>query len=416
MISNFKFYNVGQGCFYAGAITNKTNSFVVVYDCGTVTKGNPLTPCINEFKKKFNHIDLLIISHFDQDHVNGIEELIRGIRVEKIIMPYMPLWYRILLIAKASADIESYTNLLMNPTSYFLQGDFNVGKIYYIDQSPNEETNKESTPNDDPKFDREFNPEKYIKELNLIEPIEDKEAKQRILKDQPELDDKDASFLQSDTVLELENALWEFLFYHKETKNQTDITDFQKTVESFMSSEGITELRDLFTKKRNSVMHKIYIAHIHKNINYSSLCVYHGPQFKTNVWGSEVDVSKDKSKMIFSLRYFYATGYVLKSGTLLTGDQFLKKNKDFDLFYNYYESRLDKTLVFQVPHHGSFDNWQMMPNKLNKHNIKCFVINYGYGRIHHPNNQVLANILNFANPLIQNNEYTYFLYGFISSK
>jgi hypothetical protein len=418
MRADFKFYNVGQGCFYGGAIKHNKTNFVVVYDCGSVTKGKPLKPAINEFKQKFSHIDLLIISHFDQDHVNGIEELIKGIRVERIIMPYMPLWYRILLIAKTSGDIDNYSSMLLNPTTYFLQGDFTVGKVYYIDQSFNEEISKESEPNNDPKFDRELDPNEEIGELILIEPLEDEGVKQRILgeEQEQELNDKDAYFLQSDAIFGLENSLWEFLFYHKETKQQTDITDFQNAVQNYMSIKGILKLGDLFTGNHNRVIHKIYKDHINNDINYSSLCVYHGPLFKTKVWGSEENVLKKTYKMVFSLCYFYAAGNTLKSGTLLTGDQFLKKSRDFDPFYNYYRTRLDRTLVFQVPHHGSFNNWQMMPNKLNRHFIKCFIINHGYGRKKHPNKKVLLNILKFANPLILNDEFTYFQYGIIPFK
>ena len=303
--------------------------------------------------------------------------------------------------------------MLLNPTTYFLQGDFTVGKVHYIDQAPNEEFNEESEPNNDPKFDRELDPNEEIGDLNLLEPLEDEKVKQRILGEEPELNDKDVSFLPSDAIFRIENSLWEFLFYHKETKLQTDITDFQNAVQNYMSIKGILKLRDLFTLSNNMVINKIYKDHINKNINYSSLCLYHGPLFKTKVWGSEVYVLKNTYKMVFSPYYFYAAGNTLKSGTLLTGDQFLKNSKDFDPFYNYYKTRLDKTLVFQVPHHGSLKNWKMMPNELNSHNIKCFVINHGYGRKKHPEKNMLQNILIFANPLILNNEFTHFQYGII---
>lgn len=413
MRADFKFYNVGQGCFYAGAIKHNNSSFVVVYDCGTVTGRDPLTPCIKEFKKEYIHIDLLIISHFDKDHVSGVEELIKGIRVERIIMPYMPLWYRIALIAKTSGDSDSYNNLLINPSIYFTEGDFNIGNISYIDQSPNEEGNIDNIPESDPEFDRILGPNE-IGDLNLEEPKEDENFKQKVLNEEPELKHEKVSFLQAGTILRLENSLWEFLFYHKQTKNQTDITSFQKAVDDYMTVEGISRTHDLFSLKHSTEIQKTYIKHINSNVNYSSLCVYHGPQFKAEVHGGVKNIPLDEFKRLLSKFNFYSVDNILKSGTLLTGDQFLKKSSDFDPFYNYYRNRLDKTLVFQVPHHGSFKNWKMMPNELNKHRLKIFVINCGHGRKKHPEKNMFQNLLKYANGhVLLNNEFVRFDYSIL---
>lgn len=406
MEANFKFYNVGQGCFYGGAITHNHSSFVVVYDCGSVTKGNPLGLAIDEFKKEFDHIDLLIISHFDADHVNGVELLIKNLRVERIIMPYMPLWYRIALIAKTSGGIDSYTSLLLNPTTYFLEGEFNVGNVYYIDQSPNGEGNDNVNPQDDPKFDRELDPNENFGNLNLEEPQEDESSRQKNLDDEPELGGSSVKFLSPNTSLKLEAWLWEFLFYHRQTKNQTDISDFQNAVEDYMTQEGIKDYRELFDLKRRTMIKKLYIDHINKNVNYSSLCMFHSPQFKARFYGHLSDILNSNIIHFIKRPTFFGRRYFRSAGILFTGDQFLKKDADFIPFYNYFKTRLDRTIVFQVPHHGSLNNWKMMPNELNSHNnIRCYVVNCGYGRKKHPDKNVLQNILSNTYCVMLNDEF-----------
>ncbi|WP_272149952.1 MBL fold metallo-hydrolase [Tenacibaculum aiptasiae] len=413
MRGDFKFYNVGQGCFYGGAIKYNNNEFVVVYDCGSVTKGNPLAIAIKNFKQEYNHIDLLIISHFDKDHVNGIEELIKGTKVGQIIMPYMPLWYRIALIAKTGVNTNSYVSMLLNPTAYFLEGEFDVDRIYYIDQSPSD-SKVDLYPND-----TSNEPEKDfddilgdVQELFLNDFKNDNDAKDSITKEEPELNNNDVFFLPPNPIFRLNQYLWEFVFYHKQTKNQTDISDFEDEVKDYMKVENISNIKDLFTYKRRTAIKKIYEDNIDKNINYSSLCVYHSPKHKVRFSHVIKDTLRDTIKDYSTcLKYWWQDE--LKSGTLLTGDQFLKRKKDFNAFYVYYMSRLNKVLFFQVPHHGSYANWKMLPNEIDKHKFRYFVINCGYGRKYHPDTRVLTNLLqNNIHPII-NDEFTLLEYSLV---
>lgn len=412
MEGNFKFYNIGQGCFYGGAIKHNNEKFVIVYDCGSITKGNPLKLAIDKFKKEYNHIDLLIISHFDSDHVNGIEDLIKGIRVERIILPYMPLWYRIALIANTSGENTGYNNMLINPTNFFLNGDFNVGELYYVDQASKGEFDIDTNSQNDPDFETEFNPEENLGTISLDLLIEDKPNKQKILNQESDLNDQNVSFLSAgfNMILRLKFPFWEFLFYHRETRNQSDVKDFKKAVEDFMKVEGIIKSEELFSIKRRTILKKLYIDHISTNINYSSLCVYHGPKFKTKITGDLNEILSSKMTSIYNLHRIYRTEFMLKGGTLLTGDQFLKTSKDFGAFYKFYRNKLDKILFFQVPHHGSLNNWKMMPNELNHFNIGYYVINCGYGRKKHPHKNVLYNILRNTNCFIVNDEFNMVTY------
>ena len=62
---------VGQGAFYSEIFSERKNKlFTVVYDCGSNNKG-----CLKTNIEKLGTADLVFISHFHSDHINGIKEL-----------------------------------------------------------------------------------------------------------------------------------------------------------------------------------------------------------------------------------------------------------------------------------------------------------------------------------------------------
>lgn len=88
------FWPVGHGAFY----TEQFNGckFYAVYDCG----GRPevIGKQVNSFAERVPEdgsrnnekwINLLFISHFHEDHFNGVKQLLGNVRVERIVLPYL---------------------------------------------------------------------------------------------------------------------------------------------------------------------------------------------------------------------------------------------------------------------------------------------------------------------------------------
>lgn len=73
---NRTFHPVGHGAFFTEQIYDDNNKvlFTAVYDCGSSNQSDLQKP-LNDFIKTCNHIDLLCISHFDNDHISGINLL-----------------------------------------------------------------------------------------------------------------------------------------------------------------------------------------------------------------------------------------------------------------------------------------------------------------------------------------------------
>jgi hypothetical protein len=119
------FFPVGQGGFFAEIFCDEKGqiSFTTVYDCGSTSKDNPLEDAIDEFKQilikgRHNQIDLLFISHFHADHVNGLEELTTGLTVLKTIIPLIDedliIITRVYNYLRYETDAESIDKLILS--------------------------------------------------------------------------------------------------------------------------------------------------------------------------------------------------------------------------------------------------------------------------------------------------------------
>lgn len=139
--ANFRFNSVGQGLFYTGIITKvhkKTLSrFVTIYDCGSTSKREFLHNAIEDLEDILPNenkvINLLTISHFDEDHVNGLPMLLSKFKVNTVIIPYISICEKLLHISIASPDNPEYSSLLSlyrDPIQFFT--DYGVKNIIVI--------------------------------------------------------------------------------------------------------------------------------------------------------------------------------------------------------------------------------------------------------------------------------------------
>ena len=106
------FHPVGQGAFYSEVFkVNEEEGFVVIYDCGTESKGNYIKKEIAEFKKTLqrNTIDILFLSHFHNEHINGLDDLLKDITVKKTVIPMLP--EEVILLTRVGNALEDRTSV-----------------------------------------------------------------------------------------------------------------------------------------------------------------------------------------------------------------------------------------------------------------------------------------------------------------
>lgn len=152
MISKFEFHPVGQGLFCSGelfslcdtSISNPRNLFRWVYDCGTSSKRSLLDEAIDQAftaplckQETEPTIDLLVISHFDKDHINGLPKLLKKFHIGMVLLPYIPLWRRLMIAFGAKQYIDKDTlRFFINPVAYILDqaedAGRNVDRIVFV--------------------------------------------------------------------------------------------------------------------------------------------------------------------------------------------------------------------------------------------------------------------------------------------
>lgn len=387
---------VGQGGFYTEQFMNKEEDFDnsvlfnVVYDCGSKEK-NLLDKTIDyTFPKKKSEIDILFLSHFDEDHVNGVEYL--GKRVQKIKCVVMPL-------LKASQKVMAFLNCQID---FFNMPSFkvihNIDKVVFIKGVETSSSELENSSRN-----RERNLNNINREYRNVINVEDTE---------------DLEILSSGTPLSLihldsRKPTKEWIYIPFNICDESEYDEFKKFLQSDDSdlAEKLTKFIEGFEFENGSGkvskfrlsewdeikkgLRKIYDKYIKEksqnltNRNDSSMIVYSGP-IENNV---EIRNGGWKVKSMME------GGFFLKSlmqkakekklvASLYTGDIDLNMNIGSLKLYEYIHTKLQDYAVnlglIQVPHHGSkhnFNTW--LTGKFSQ--VPVFFYSFGLGNSYgHP--------------------------------
>src|SRR5687767_6210636 len=169
------FYPVGQGLFSAGLLKKvgpNGRPFLWVYDCGTSSSQKLVDLGISRLKTRRSprkRLDLVIISHFDHDHISGICKLVETFRIGTLMLPYMPLAERLILgFEEGFGPTDNLIGFFINPVAYVLaQAGPGVERIIFVQASGGEgPTTAEGTPHGpeerDNDIDLDFEHEKPV--------------------------------------------------------------------------------------------------------------------------------------------------------------------------------------------------------------------------------------------------------------
>lgn len=225
------FYPIGQGAFYS----EKHDGINVVYDCGSKSSKNKVD---KKIESAFNNetIDILFISHYDDDHINKIHLLLQHNTVDIVVLPLLHNEDKILLYNfYLSLGFDLIAKLINNPNDFFSDGT----KIIFISpfESDDSRENNENT-------------------ITL-----------------KEIKSGSASELRSYSKI-LINDFWEYIPYNHSyfERNQQFIA---------LLNDNHIDVENLRTDVNYGLKNKSIIKSIYKkisgNINENSLLVYSGP-------------------------------------------------------------------------------------------------------------------------------------------
>ena len=127
------FHPVGQGAFYSEKFETKNgDTFTIVYDCGSTTLPKERLDCkIKTAFPKDSKIDILFISHFHADHINGIETLKKHCKIKTVVLPLLGYETKVLLKVAHYLDqkeepssrlpYDQFEKLIDDPASFFCE-------------------------------------------------------------------------------------------------------------------------------------------------------------------------------------------------------------------------------------------------------------------------------------------------------
>lgn len=323
--SSFRVYNVGQGLFYTGdIILDKNKVFKFIYDCG----GDKVNDTLDKYLGEDAEIDMLVISHFDSDHISGLPKLLNSVnRVKKIFIPYYN-------------DLDSY--LLLMAYVYGNGATFKkVDEIVLVDSNEEFEDNQNT---------QDFS------ELGVVN-LFDNNNRYRVL-------DVGVGKIRKKAFSVEEK--WIFKFYNASIKaSKNTVTSH---IDRLIESEKCKNLEELLSLNLSRVIVKLkeiyskYCSSRYGNSkqNQSSLCLFHAPINKKEIVYKSIEMNSEKNekKGIEIQEYWKVTGQAC--GTILTGDVSLKikeNPKNYNEFKEHYKNEIDNIGIFLLPHHGAKNNW-----------------------------------------------------------
>ena len=325
-IGKFVFHPVGHGLFYTSVITDdQGKSFSFAFDCGSenhkiisdIISNGKLPNGIDDVLPE--QIDLLIISHFHSDHISNALDLISTKKIKKVILPYLTDTTKILYASQIDSSLPNriaLTQFIANPVSVINELNENC-EVHFL----NEEYESDFT---QPEFSDSEN-----------DPFEFKWA-----------DRSSRGSTQHAGNASLISPIWEFSFFMPKMGNRTQLQQLQ----TFFANNSITfDNAAKYYLAIEAEMKRLGLAN-----NVSNIVCAHGPVggfFIKAIHCNSVS-SPFYIPPYYPWRYFYGRGFAPYQ--FLTGDAVVA---DKSAFFNHYKSQLKSSILFQIPHHGSKNNW-----------------------------------------------------------
>lgn len=372
------FHPVGQGAFYSEKFEFAKRQKLIVYDCGSLDF-QYLETELSSYFRKGTVIDIFFLSHFDEDHINGISKLKElGVKIKTVVIPLInedDKWFYI------CTNGELVKEAINDPKSFF--GADNIIQIKPVEEDHKNE-NREPITIDNPQIDQHISSGMPVS-LSDISPF------------------------------------WAYIpFNFKEDERR------QKLIEKLKNQEFITsEIKkkdcqiekllcdDDFIEKYHNKINKVYKEICTDGSNKCSLIVYSGAFAEIDSFHVRIKFSHQYNRCrCWYNRYNRYNRYSWHNhkGCLYLGDTDLNQGPKQDKILNQLKKSLgkytDRIGIIQLPHHGAITNYNPSLLTINKCHLKLFFASYGttntYG---HPSYNVIEQVINEDNYFCGVNEH-----------
>ena len=340
---------VGQGAFYSETLHRPglNDDKHIVYDCGVLPMSSRLEEEINNFLPKGSTIDIMFISHFHADHVNGLKLLAERYKIKNLVLPQIDNyeWFYFLenYLTAGIAD----ENIIENVKN-------SVGEAKIIQVAPREE-------NGDRNVSEEFASIDGLggRIINGLSPI----------------------------VIDRQNfALWHFIVVNPLLKG--DLDALRTAIEDVDYDGRKITIEDLYQPKILDAIRKdlqsIY-EKVFKGGNEYSMCMLselaNRKEYRSYSWYNR------RNRLCMGCRLY---GYDDIDGGLYCGDADFLHCDTLECLKRRLRGREENVGLLQIPHHGSKKNFNIdLLNWLGRIRVSfaCFG---SPNRYNHPSSDVMG--------------------------
>ena len=335
----FRFHPVGQGLFYSGIISRDTHkSFSFVYDCGSESDRTFLFREIDDFKRLLptssvaskKKINLLVVSHFHDDHVNGMEHLFENATVDTVVIPYMGDDLRLLARLESTRTELFLESFYLDPIGWFSAR--GVRRVVVVG------SDEENRIDDGERLTQSLNTEDRYQRSDAEDDEFIIRGENRPL----------SSDIEGTEVLSFPNGLtgsiayWQFEF---ENMKLPKVSDYKRVVEDYLRTNMLTITDVMHSRSLTNALAR-EIKGILKNgrsVNQTSVMLKHGPM---NYVRSDIFFlnGHDRDGLLDIDDYYFM--YHHMPSTVLTGDIDISSADAPHVLKG-------APIVLQYPHHGA---------------------------------------------------------------
>ncbi len=383
------FYPVGQGAFYSETHKLGDRTFTMVYDCGSSTlKKNEMVKIIENAFEENSIIDVLFISHFHADHVNGIELLAKRCKIKLVILPLITN-EEMVLVNAINLSVYGFdsTRIFEKPEIFFGKGASFIGIL---------QTDEKDLGNKELVSLSEFNEKSQERSEGTDSRREGENIKVATL------DEKITKRKRSGTHFYISDAVDQ-----KDASNE-DLTDCWRFIPfSYKADERMKKFEDELLKRGWPIMEigkrclsgdykalkdmKEVYKDVCGGLNESSMILYSGKEKEDIIYTDAPSFLHYFPKMEKQISLEVLIWGGSQSGCLYMGDINLNRDSIVADIKGKLGQHLNFVGTLQVPHHGSEHNFSadiLLPSM-------CYAV-FSYGKNNsykHPSVEVLRQVV-----------------------
>ena len=353
------FNPVGEGSFCIERFTAGGEGHCFVFDCGSSTSLNMKegTSLLVSRELDFNFdgeevIDAVFISHFDREHMNGLEELLRKHPVRKLFLPKLGREDMALMSLKIRFEFSNESSgfvqmLVSHPLDLVFENKYDIGQVVLVEALGGMETDVR----------------RNVLEFNRV----------------PE-NIPSGTLIQCSLGTEL--VLWEFLLvnFREENRIQRLKREFHKKKLPLPKDAG--DASRLWDSRYKEIV-AIFMEDLMEDFNTNALVVYSGK--RTDRFEAEMRPVQS-GKSFGNCRSFFK----VRSGCMYMGDFSLEKRPQWYRLKEIYEEEWDEISVWQLPHHGAAKHFR---HEVAVHGAEIYIVCAGTANtFQHPGRTVVRKL------------------------